>query len=220
MNPDTFRRRLDALGLQVPAALFTPLSRGDDLRRFLDQQQALGNEVVVTGLGPDEVASPDALERATERYNAVAEIVHGRGMSLGYHNHWWEFTPAAEGGVPMDVLLERLDPRIFLELDVYWVRAAGLDPVTALKELGARVRRLHVKDGPGTVPAPGSHEAAPQTAVGSGALDIPAVLAAAPYAEWHVVELDECATDMFEAVEESYHYLTRHGLSRGREVRA
>jgi sugar phosphate isomerase/epimerase len=89
-------------------------------------------------------------------------------------------------------------------------------------QLGARVRRLHVKDGPGTAPKPGRRglEADPQTAVGSGALDIPAILAAATHAEWHVIELDECASDMFDAIEASYRYLTRHGFSRGREERA
>jgi hypothetical protein len=34
--------------------------------------------------------------------------------------------------------------------------------------------------------------------------------------KWHIVELDACATDMFEAVEKSYRFLTGRGLSRGR----
>jgi hypothetical protein len=54
------------------------------------------------------------------------------------------------------------------------------------------------------------------TAVGDGVLDIPAALAAGGSAEWHIVELDRCATDMFEAVERSYHYLVGEGLSQGR----
>jgi hypothetical protein len=47
-------------------------------------------------------------------------------------------------------------------------------------------------------------------------VDIPSVLAAAPHAAWHVVELDRCDTDMFEAVEASYRYLVGNGLSAGR----
>jgi hypothetical protein len=46
-------------------------------------------------------------------------------------------------------------------------------------------------------------------------VDLPAVAAAAPYAEWHIVELDHCATDMFEAVEKSYRYLVDAGISTG-----
>ena len=53
-------------------------------------------------------------------------------------------------------------------------------------------------------------------AVGGGTLDIAGVLGAAPTAAWHIVELDRCATDMFEAVAASYTYLTGSGLSGGR----
>jgi hypothetical protein len=35
-------------------------------------------------------------------------------------------------------------------------------------------------------------------------------------AEWWIVELDACATDMFEAVEKSHRYMTRHGYAAGR----
>ena len=34
-------------------------------------------------------------------------------------------------------------------------------------------------------------------------------------AQWHIVELDRCDTDMFDAVERSYDYLVGNGLSRG-----
>ena len=46
------------------------------------------------------------------------------------------------------------------------------------------------------------------TAVGDGKLDIPGILeASADHAEWLIVELDNCATDMMTAVEKSYKYL-------------
>jgi hypothetical protein len=53
-------------------------------------------------------------------------------------------------------------------------------------------------------------------AVGDGAIDIPGVLAAGAAARWHVVELDRCDTDMFDAVERSYRYLVDNQLSQGR----
>jgi len=53
--------------------------------------------------------------------------------------------------------------------------------------------------------------------VGAGNVDVEAVLRAASFAEWHVVELDHCATDMFEAVEQSARYLLDLGLTRGRD---
>ncbi len=47
----------------------------------------------------------------------------------------------------------------------------------------------------------------PHTAVGAGVMPVPEILAAAPGA-WRVVELDECATDVFTALADSHAYLT------------
>jgi sugar phosphate isomerase/epimerase len=140
-------------------------------------------------------------------------------MTLYYHNHSWEYMASDAGSVPMDIFLEYLDPVSVLEPDLYWIKAAGHDPLATLLELGPRVARLHVKDGPGTVqPWPiGFDDLDPQTAVGDGALDIAALLLAAPHVAWHVVELDKYAGDPFAAVDASYSYLTRNGLSKGRD---
>ena len=54
------------------------------------------------------------------------------------------------------------------------------------------------------------------TAVGSGSMDIPAVVNAATSAEWLVVELDRCDTDMIAAVKGSIDYLTSKGLGHGK----
>ena len=47
---------------------------------------------------------------------------------------------------------------------------------------------------------------------GQGALDFPAIVAAASGARWLIVELDRCATDMLAAVEQSHRYLVQEGL--------
>ena len=55
-------------------------------------------------------------------------------------------------------------------------------------------------------------------AVGSGKVDVPAVIGAADpgTVEWLVVELDACATDMMTAIRESYEYLIGNNLAEGR----
>ena len=95
------------------------------------------------------------------------------------------------------------------EVDIYWAQVGGSDPKEIVTELGPRVGLLHVKDGPADSP---KH---PMVAVGDGVVDIPGVLDASPSARWHIVELDRCATDMFEAVERSYDYLVGGGYSGG-----
>ena len=59
----------------------------------------------------------------------------------------------------------------------------------------------------------------PMTAVGAGRMPVADILAACPSAEWHVVELDRCATDMLTAVRDSITWLIGHGLATRRVSR-
>jgi sugar phosphate isomerase/epimerase len=62
---------------------------------------------------------------------------------------------------------------------------------------------LHIKDGPA-----GADTDAAMTALGQGNVDISSILSAsAGRAEWLIVELDRCDSDMMETVNQSYHYL-------------
>ena len=79
-----------------------------------------------------------------------------------------------------------------------------------MKELGSRAPLLHIKDGPAV-------RDEPHVAVGDGVLDFHAIVrAAGDVAEWLIVELDHCATDMLEAVAKSCHYLVNEGLGHGK----
>ena len=108
-----------------------------------------------------------------------------------------------------EVLFEQLHPEIFAEVDVYWAQVGGSDPVEVVRSLGSRARLLHMKDGPADSPKSAN------TAVGDGVVDLTGIASVAD-AEWYIVELDRCETDMFEAVEQSYRYLVGEGLARGR----
>ena len=112
------------------------------------------------------------------------------GLRLCVHNHWWEYL-AVEGSYPYKEMLERLDPMIGFEVDTYWVKTGGCDPAAVVKEMGKRAPLLHIKDGPAV-------REKPQVAVGDGALDFPAIIKAGQgTTEWLIVELDSCATDIF-----------------------
>jgi len=177
----------------------------------LDMYAELGAEmVVIPMLLPDDFASPDALDRTAERLNTANKKAKERSLPLGYHNHFWELEPTIEDRPALVALFDRLEPDVLAEVDIYWAKVGGVDPVELVTELGERVALLHVKDGP-------VEPATPMVAVGEGAIDVPAVLAAAPSARWHIVELDECATSMEDAVARSYDYLVGQGLSTGRE---
>ncbi len=206
------RRLLADLGLRV-ASSHGPMPDTDEGRASLEEQAEIGSPTCFVSLGADWFSSPERLERAADAFAAGTEAAHAMGMTLGYHNHWWELEGELGGRKAYDAWLDALAERDLasapLEVDLYWARVAGEDLVALLGRLGSRVTHLHVKDGPAT------HED-PMVAVGSGTLDIPAALGASPHVLWHIVELDRCATDMAGAVGASLAYLVGAGLSSGR----
>jgi sugar phosphate isomerase/epimerase len=152
-------------------------------------------------VSPDEWTSADGVAGTAAALNETAAQAADLGIRIGYHNHWWELENRVDGGTALEALADRLDPAVVLEVDVYWAAVGGQDVPALLGRLGDRVRYLHVKDGPAT-------KGDPMTAVGSGTLPIPDILAAGKSVEWRVVELDECATDMVRALADSHAYLT------------
>ena len=129
------------------------------------------------------------------------------GLRLGYHNHDFELASVLGGRPALEVLADHLGDAVLLEVDTYWAAVGGQDVPALLRRLGERVRYLHVKDGPVT-------RDDPMTAVGAGRMPVAEVLAASPSAQWHVVELDRCATDMMTAVGDSLAWLVGQGLAR------
>jgi sugar phosphate isomerase/epimerase len=193
------------LGLVVPSAHVFPPAVGPKLDEALDTLAALDCQRVVSGLGPDDFKTMDGIKQSCERFNASNAAARARGFSFAIHNHWWEYLKV-DGRYVYHVMLEQLDPSVLFELDTYWIQTAGCDPLAVIKEYGMRAPLLHIKDGPAT-------READMVPLGQGAIDIPGILEASRgAAEWAIVELDRCATDMTEAVRESYEYLSRVNL--------
>jgi sugar phosphate isomerase/epimerase len=132
-------------------------------------------------------------------------------MRIGYHNHFWEWNSTIDGRPGYDVFWDYLHPSVVAEVDIYWAQVAGRDPAQVLAGLGPRAELVHCKDGPLVL-------GEPMTPVGTGQMDIPAALAAGQSLRWHIVELDECATDIFEAAGASAAWLVDHGLSLPRKL--
>jgi sugar phosphate isomerase/epimerase len=211
--PATVRRWADDLGLAA-VGIHRRLPPGGEGERVLDEAAELGvGTVIVPWVEPERFARDEGIASlAGELARAQAQAA-SRGIRLGYHNH--EFEPAARdsaGDTGLDRLFQLAGPDLVAEVDIYWATVGGEDPAALIRRLGSRVRLLHVKDGP----ADPAERDAPQVAVGSGRVDIAGAIEAGTAVEWHVVELDRCATDMLEALRASVRYLVDRGLSRAR----
>lgn len=200
------------LGLEVPS-VHCALPIGDQKNEVLDIAAALDcKQLIIAYLPAEQFKSADQIKATCERLNEANSIAQQNGLTLGYHNHWWEFEPMADGRTPHELMRAYLTPTIIFELDIYWIKTGGSDPIKVIQTIGTRAPLLHVKDGPVNPPS------APMVAVGDGSLDIPSILKAGQEsAQWLIVELDRCATDMLEAVAKSYRYLIAQELGHGRK---
>lgn len=197
------------LGLEVVAA-HSDLPLGEKKNAVLDTMAALKcKRVVCPWMPPEEFQSRDSIRRVCDKLNDADAVCRANGLTLLYHNHWFEPQPV-DGKPAYQLMQEYLNPTVQFEIDTYWVKVGGLDPAAVVKELGSRAPLLHIKDGPGD-----RNQA--MVAVGDGYMDWSSLFAAADSTmEWAIVELDRCDTDMLQAVRNSYTYLTGKGYARGR----
>ena len=209
LSTDAFNTIIAESGLTVSSGHFgfSP----DVVLGSLDECDAVGCDTAILAfLPPENFANLEAVKASAELINNAYTAAAARGLTFGYHNHWWEFETIIDGRTAWAHLWDLLEPGVVAELDLYWATVGGVDPVQVISELGNRLALLHVKDGPA------DDFKKSMVSVGSGSVDIARILGAAPDVKWHVVELDRCDTDMAIAIEDSYKFLTTNGLSRGR----
>ena len=86
-----------------------------------------------------------------EVFNAAGKILSENGLSLCYHPHGYEFRPY-EKGTLFDFIMTSVKAKwVNFEMDVFWIKHPGQDPVALLKKYPGRFQLMHLKDRkPGT----------------------------------------------------------------------
>jgi sugar phosphate isomerase/epimerase len=146
---------------------------GDDVKELIDVAHTLGQEyIVIPHLSEEARKTSDQFRKLVERMNKAGELCKAGGVSLGYHNHDFEFKQL-DNGTCYDILLKDADPKLVnLEMDIYWVVRAGYDPIELITKYPGRFPMWHVKDMSKTNPAE-------NTEVGNGSIDYTKIFAVA-----------------------------------------
>jgi len=207
IEPKEFKRIVENLGMAI-SSTHSPWARADNLPETIDMLGELGVTLVAAGYSGNEFKDIDAIKATAEIVTKMDQTLSAAGITMTIHNHWWEFEKL-DGRLKFEIFAE-LAPNVRFEMDTYWASNFGAnDPVKLVRKYADRCPLLHIKDGPLV-------KDQPLLAVGSGKMDIPAVVNAAGKAtKWLVVEQDNSATNMFKCVESSYKYLTGNGLAEG-----
>ncbi|NVK48870.1 MAG: sugar phosphate isomerase/epimerase [Cyclobacteriaceae bacterium] len=88
--------------------------------------------------------SLDEIKVATALFNEVGKAFQAEGITLLYHPHGFEFAPSGKG-VVMDWMLDNSENFAF-NMDVYWVKMGGGDPLKIMKKHKGKFPVLHLKD--------------------------------------------------------------------------
>jgi sugar phosphate isomerase/epimerase len=198
---DEYAAALQAAGLQAPSG-HARLLGGEDVEAILTASVTVGLTTLIDPfVDPERWTNREDVETIARELSAIAVRAADHGLALGYHNHWFEFENRIDGVSAFEVFADAVHEDVVLELDTYWCQVGGDSAVEIIGKLGDKIRFLHVKDGDGT--KDNKH----QVAVGAGVMPVREILAAAPDA-LHVVELDDHDGDVFQAVADSYTFLS------------
>jgi sugar phosphate isomerase/epimerase len=175
--------------------------------------QALGCKY--TAIGGHRAADRDGWLAFADDYNQIAQALAPHGIQIGYHHHSRELAPVTdglggEGSTILDLLIERMDPAVWIEIDTYWIAHGGGDPAAWIDKVTGRLPCIHVKDMAVT-----TSQEQKMCEVGSGNLNWPAILAACKRAgvQWYLVERDDGDLDPFESLKISLQQLKAMGLA-------
>lgn len=150
--------------------------------KIVEKTKAVGISNLVIPYVQDTLRKDlDGYESLAEKFNKAAEITKSAGIQLSYHNHNFEFQPMAEGKTGYDVFSEEFSEDMFFEIDVFWVKLAGIEPVALIEKLKGRVSQLHLKDLKKGIEIP-SYSSPGNDAfkeIGSGMIEMNPIMAAA-----------------------------------------
>jgi sugar phosphate isomerase/epimerase len=187
-------------GLIAPT-MTSPLLDIDRDAVFATANELGARTVIETFIPAQHWTTVDDVKGIADELNAAAEKAAGYDLRVAYHNHWWELEQKFDGRTAFDTLTDNLDPAVLLEVDAYWVAVGGENVIEFLTRQADRVHFLHLKDGPI------NRENTQQVPAGQGSMPLWDVIEAAPNLEAGVIEFDDYAGDVFEAIAESFAYL-------------
>ena len=177
----------------------------------IDEAKAFGAEYIVCFWIPhngNEFTIND-IKKAVDVFNTAGKIIHENGLSFCYHPHGYEFRPY-DGGTLFDYLVKNTDPKYLnFEMDVFWVKHPGQDPVALLEKYPKRFLLLHLKDRkPGTEGNQnGKADDESNVVLGQGDVNIAAIMKAAKKIGIKHYFIEDESPSSVEQIPESLKYL-------------
>jgi len=187
-SPQMFAAFVRELGMDLVAS-HCSIEQGFEQKA--ENAAAAGMQYLICPLiGPQSTL--DEYRRYADTFNRCGEICRANGLRFAYHNHHYTFFDV-QNVKPQDVLMQGTDPELVdFELDIFWLVAAGEDPVDWLRKYPGRFKLSHVKDRLADMP---TDSFSATTTLGRGIIDYEAILPVAYESgmRWFMVEQESYA---------------------------
>jgi sugar phosphate isomerase/epimerase len=153
MSTEDFKAMLKKNNLEVVSigASFEELEKNP--QAVVESAKAQGVKYVVCFWIPhtgNDFTVEDA-NKAITVFNSAGKVLADNGINLCYHPHGYEFRPYNNETL-FDHLTKNLNPAYAnYEMDVFWIKHPGQDPLALLRKYPNRFKLMHLKDRkPGT----------------------------------------------------------------------
>lgn len=217
MAPKEFKSYLKSLGLK-PISVHMGAMTLDNADVLVADVKAAGFKYFIAPVPPmgmfkfdpktRTLSMEDNIEKLTNILDVISRKAKKAGLKFLYHNHDFEFKEDANGIVPIEYLLEHLDPKYAnFQMDLYWVTKAGADPISYFEKYPGRFKIWHVKD---------MDDQGRFAPVGQGNIDFAKILDKAKLSgmKYYIVEQDQVFDGMepMEALKLSKKGLIKYGF--------
>jgi len=122
----------------------------------------------------------EMMKKIAKSSNELGKKAADAGIQLCYHNHSFEFEKIDGDTTGYDILINELDSDLVkFELDVFWTKIGGWDPMETMKKLKGRISQVHLKDLKEGTPVTYDEGKVPTDAFqecGDGTIDMAAVM--------------------------------------------
>lgn len=210
-----FRKELDQAGLACTAMVANDAAMRTGIPGVVDQARTFAAQYVIyPWIQHGKTFEAADCERAAKDFNRWGEQFQAAGLQFCYHPHGYEFGPSPDGTFLDTLLRLTASHPVQYELDVFWFAWPGQDPIRYLKRYPGRFPLMHLKDlrkgakGNQTGSAPEDLS----VAVGSGAIDFPAILRTARRTGVKRYYIEDESPKAPEQVPASLRYLRSLGL--------
>jgi sugar phosphate isomerase/epimerase len=149
--PADFKKMANDLGMEIISSHAGVNPKGitsDEAKKMAEDHAKVGAKYCMQPYIADEDRKSIAgFQKMVADWNKVGRIMKDNGIQFGYHNHNFEFG-TVEGKVPyFDVFLAEMDKDLMtMEIDLFWVTKAGINPIELFKKYPGRFQLFHMKD--------------------------------------------------------------------------